>query len=771
MLKCTVCKKNYAVVFVTKFINGKQTQEGLCLSCAKKQGIQPLDTLIGQMGMTDEDVDALTSQMGSILNNMNDLKGSTESDSDSEDLELFNRSLESLNAIQPKSAIEPLVRGESDPQNNKSDTKTKTQEKKIRKKKFLDVYGANLTQLAKEGKIDRVIGRNQEIDRVIQILNRRMKNNPILIGEPGVGKTAIAEGLAVRIMKKNVPAKLFHYEVYRLDMTTVIAGTQFRGQFESRMKSIIEETKSLGNIILVIDEIHNLMGAGEADGAMNAANILKPALARGEIQVIGATTLKEYRKHIEKDQALERRFQPVLVEEPSVEDTIDILKGIRDYYEEYHRVTLSDEILEAAAKLSERYISDRFLPDKAIDVIDEAASRTNLRNSGLVELEALKAELSAVQEEKDYAVSVDSIEDYQKAADLKVHECKLLERIEEIEKQCIGLEVTLEDVAQVIEAWTKIPVQKLTQFETERLITLEDRIHKRVIGQNDAVDVVCRSIRRSRSGFRKVKKPASFVFVGPTGVGKTELVKALAIELFESEEALIRLDMSEYMEKHAVSKLIGSPPGYVGYDDAGQLTEKVRRKPYSIILLDEIEKAHPDVFNILLQILDDGRLTDSQGRVIHFENTVIIMTSNAGTSFKSAGIGFGGNESVKIKMEQRVNSVLKEIFRPEFINRIDSVAVFKELERDELIQIVSLMLHEVAEEALNNNITVVFDEALPEYFLSNGYNKSFGARPFRREIQKKIEDSLSDMFIRGDIKGGDTVRIAENDGEISMVVV
>ncbi|MDR1438752.1 MAG: ATP-dependent Clp protease ATP-binding subunit, partial [Clostridiales bacterium] len=541
----------------------------------------------------------------------------------------------------------------------------------------------------------------------------------------------------------------------------------FRGQFESRLKGIIEEAKSFSNIILVIDEIHNLMGAGEADGAMNAANILKPALARGEIQVIGATTLKEYRKHIERDQALERRFQPVLVEEPSIEETIEILKGIRDYYEGYHKVTLSDEVLEAAARMSERYITDRYLPDKAIDVIDEAGSRCNLRNSGLVELAALKEELKSVQEEKDYAISVDSTEDYKKAADLKVRECKLLDRIKVVESLYLGLEVTLDDVAQVIEAWTKIPVMKLTQLDTERLMSLEERIHRRIIGQHEAVEAVCRSIRRSRSGFRKVKKPASFIFVGPTGVGKTELVKALAQELFDSEEALIRLDMSEYMEKHTVSKLIGSPPGYIGYDDAGQLTEKVRRKPYSIILLDEIEKAHSEVFNILLQILDDGRLTDSQGRVVNFENTVLIMTSNAGTSYKSASIGFGGASYASI--EGRANTVLKEIFKPEFINRVDSVAVFKELQPAELADIIRLMLDEVVAEARERDIALTYDaELLPEFFLSRDYQKNMGARPFRREIQRKIEDVLSEMFIKGEIREGGALHATVLDGAVAF---
>ncbi|MDP4094188.1 MAG: ATP-dependent Clp protease ATP-binding subunit, partial [Bacillota bacterium] len=609
MIMCSICKENVAVVFINKIVEGKQTQEGLCLACAKKQGIHPINQLLEQTGISDDEIDNINKQVSDLFENM-----------DLNNMEMNNTDLNG-DAGQPQTPAQPVPsQGNpffnlinkafsknddikdlskdltSDDKENKNNTKTKTQEKKnIKKKKYLDIYGINLTDQAKEGKLDRVIGRNREIDRVIQILNRRTKNNPVLIGEPGVGKTAIAEGLAVRIIEKQVPAKLFNVEVYLLDLTGIVAGTQFRGQFESRMKGIIEEVKMLGNIILVIDELHNIMGAGEAEGAMNAANILKPALSRGEIQVIGATTLNEYRKHIEKDTALERRFQPVLVEEPSVEDTIEILRGIKHYYENYHRVKISDEVIKAAAILSERYITDRYLPDKAIDVIDEAGSRANLKNVALVELESYKDELKRVQEDKENAISADSIEDYQKAADLKVHECKLMQQIRDVEDRNKDIEITTEDIAYVIESWTKIPVQRLTEIEAEKLINLEERLHKRVIGQHEAVVSIAKAIRRNRAGFRKKRRPASFIFIGPTGVGKTELVKALACELFESEEALIRLDMSEYMEKHTVSKLIGSPPGYVGYDDGGQLTEKIKRKPYSVILMDEIEKAHPDV--------------------------------------------------------------------------------------------------------------------------------------------------------------------------------
>ncbi len=780
MIKCSICNKNIAVVFVTKIIDGKQIQEGLCVSCAKKQNLQPIDQLLSQTGMTEYELDNISKQVGDMLEEMDGSEIMEAMQVDPENINQANPFFSILNKAFPKTSdieensaksLQPHAQDKDGDEKDKNSTKTKAQDKKtVKKKKFLEMYGTNLIDKAKEGSIDNVIGRTREIERVIQILNRRTKNNPVLIGEPGVGKTAIAEGLALRIAEKSVPAKIQNSEVYLLDMTSVVAGTQFRGQFESRMKGIIEEAKSFGNIILVIDELHNIMGAGEAEGAMNAANILKPALSRGEIQVIGATTLNEYRKHIEKDSALERRFQPIIVDEPSIEESIEILKGIKHYYEQYHRVKISDEIVKAAVNYSERYITERLLPDKAIDVIDEAGSRANLSNTKLTELESYKEELKRVQEEKEFAVSADSIEDYQKAADLKVYECKLNELIKDIEDTSKDVELTVEDIAAVIEAWTKIPMQRLSEGEAEKLISLETRIHQRVIGQEKAVEGVARAIRRSRSGFKKKKKPSSFIFVGPTGVGKTELVRALSTELFGSEEALIRLDMSEYMEKHTVSKLIGSPPGYVGYDDAGQLTEKVRRRPYSVILLDEIEKAHPDVFNMLLQILEDGRLTDSHGKTVNFENTIIIMTSNAGTNLKSGGIGFSNNTYTAL--ESRVREVIKETFRPEFLNRIDEIIVFTELGKEELKKIIDLMLEEVYQEAGEKDIRVNVSDKVKEFILEKGYDPKFGARPLRRTVQNYIEDRLSEEYLRGTIKEGSLVGIdLDENNEVTLKIV
>ena len=749
MKLCSSCKKNVAILFTTKMENGKTEMNGLCIECAKKMGIPVIDQLMQQTGMSKEDVNNLTEQMNYMFEDMD----MDELDGDNMFAGLLNGSFPHKDNAENKKNMSQDKKPSNNIREEKKDTKRDKKDKK--KKKFLDTYGTNLTERAQNNEVDKIIGRHREIDRVVQILNRRTKNNPILIGEPGVGKTAIAEGLAVRIVEKQIPPKLFNAEIYLLDLTAIVAGTQFRGQFEGRMKSILKEAKECGNVILVIDEVHNIMGVGEVHGGvMNAANILKPALARGEIQVIGATTLEEYRKHIEKDVALERRFQPVLVEEPTVEESIEILQGIKNYYESYHRVTIADNIIEAAVKLSQRYITDRYLPDKAIDVIDEAGSRANLKNQGLVELEALKEELSKIAEEKETAANGN---DYEKAAACKMKELKLQEKIKEIDKKWGEVQITVEDIAFVIESWTRIPVQKITEEEAQKLLSLEERLHRRIVGQHQAIESLARAIRRNRSGFRKKKKPSSFIFVGPTGVGKTEVVRALAEELFGSEEAMIRVDMSEYMEKHTVSKLIGAPPGYVGYDQGGQLTEKVRRKPYSVILLDEIEKAHPDVFNMLLQILEDGRLTDSQGRTVFFENTIIIMTSNAGTKLKSNGIGFARDGYMAL--ESQVKDALREIFRPEFLNRVDETIVFTRLQREELRKIIDLMLDEVTHEVVEKGMTMEISHEVKEFILKEGYNEKYGARPLRRTIQKYIEDEIAEQYLQKKFKEGAHIKI------------
>lgn len=766
---CSKCHKNVAVIFITKLEGEKQTNEGLCLSCAKSMGIAPIEQFVGQMGIDDSDIDAISDELNNMMEGLENGEVPEELEQEIEDaadsapqtMNLLGKMFGKLGGEQKKQEAEDESGSTSGTEQKQ--TKTATRFKK-KKKKMLETYGLNLSDKAAQGLVDKVVGRDAEIERVVQILNRRTKNNPVLLGEPGVGKTAIAEGLAMRIYEKKVPPKLFDREVYLLDFTAIVAGTQFRGQFEARLKSLIEEVKSLGNIILVIDELHNIVGAGDAEGAMSAANILKPALARGEIQVVGATTLSEYRKHIEKDTALERRFQTVIVDEPSIEDSIEILKGIREYYEQYHSVKITDEIISAAVKMSERYITDRYLPDKAIDVIDEAGSRANLKNMALVELTKLEKELDAVLQQKEDAARADSIDDYQKAAELKVREFQLREEIDQKKKESDNVAITIDDIAGVIEAWTKIPVQRITELESEKLLNLEARIHERIVGQNDAVESVCHAVRRRRAGIAKKLRPVSFVFVGPTGVGKTELVKAMAEALFDNEEAIIRLDMSEYSEKHSVAKLIGAPPGYIGYDDAGQLTEKVRRKPYSIILLDEIEKAHPEIFNILLQILDDGRITDSHGKVVSFENTVIVMTSNAGSDLKGGNLGFISNPDSAI--EAKVDTALKSIFRPEFLNRIDETVVFKQLKNDELKQIVGLMLADMTHELLQKGITLTVSDAAKELILKEGYDPKYGARPIRRVIQKRVEDAVAHMLIRSQIAAGDTVETGAEDGRI-----
>ena len=787
---CTRCKKNMAVVFITKIEqDGKQVNEGYCLSCAKELKINGIDTMIEKLGITPEEFDTMNNETLEMMKGMMDggedfdptqMLGMMPGDfmngedfDDSEDGGATKKSPLSFlsNMFGGNNAASKPTEGQANDKNAKKDGKMDTQKNT---RKFLDMYGTNLTAKARNGEIDRVIGRDIEMNRVAQILNRRTKNNPVLIGEPGVGKTAIAEGLALRIVEGDVPAKLLGYEIYLLDMAAMVAGTQFRGQFESRLKSLITEVKALGNIILVIDEVHVLTKAGDAEGAMNAGNILKPALSRGEIQIIGATTLEEYRKHIEKDSALERRFQSVIVEEPSVEETIEILKGIKSYYEDYHKVKITNEIIRTAAVLSKRYITDRFLPDKAIDVIDEAASKANLDNTALTELAKLKTQLEEVKtaqleiETAPADENTDTNANYEKIAELKSRECQLSAAIENMEKNAADVYLTSDDLAAVIEGWTKIPVKNITEFETNRLVNLEERLHMNLIGQNDAVSAVSRGIRRKRAGFSLKRRPASFIFVGPTGVGKTELVKQIAREVFDTEDALIRFDMSEFMEKHTISRLIGSPPGYVGYDDAGQLTEKIRRHPYSVILFDEIEKAHPDVFNMLLQILDDGRITDSHGKTVSFEDTIIVMTSNAGSDTFGGVAGFGAsnNASNRVKAEK----ALRQLFRPEFLNRVDEIIVFDELTTDDLMKIVDLMLKDLNKGLTEKGITMETTDAAKALICKDGYDSRYGARPMRRYIERHVEDKLAHMFIANELKAGCTVTVDEKDGEISVVV-
>ena len=752
---CSNCHKNMAVIFTKKIDGDKSSMEGLCYNCAKEKGINPLEVLAKQANLSEDELNDMSKQFENLF-------GDIAQSIDVENLDTENISEDG--GIPLGSIFSNMFGGNSstgkEPESDSSSKKKVKTEKrpKEKKKSFLDIYGTNLTNKARKNELDIVIGRDREIERVIQILNRRSKNNPCLIGEPGVGKTAIAQGLAIKIAEKNVPAKLLNKEVYLLDMTAIIAGTQFRGQFEGRMKALIDECKQAGNIILVIDEIHNIIGAGDAEHSMNAANILKPSLSNGEIQLIGTTTLKEYKKYIEKDSALERRFQPVLVEEPSVDDTIEILKGIKKYYEDFHKVQISNDVIEKTVKMSEKYIHDRFLPDKAIDILDEACSKINLGNKELYELEILKSQLAKIQEEKEEAVESDSIEDYQKAADLKTAECNILEKIDEINKKLVLTKLTVNDVAEVIEHATKIPVKKITEAETAKLLNLETNLHSHIIGQDAAVEAVSRAIRRNRAGLQSSKRPPSFIFVGPTGVGKTELAKSLAYEMFGNADSIIRIDMSEYMESHSTAKLIGSPPGYVGYDEAGQLTEKVRRKPYSIILLDEIEKAHPDVFNILLQVLDDGKLTDSQGNTVSFENTIIIMTSNAGSNLNNNSIGFGKQTVDKNKIE----SALKDVFRPEFLNRVDEIVVFDSLTKEQLLKIVDLLLKSTSTALENKDIKLEVSDEAKNFVLEKGTDLKYGARPLRRAIQRYIEDEISDLILRQKVEYGQTIFVSFN---------
>lgn len=768
---CSMCKKNTAVIFINKQgADGKAEVEGLCYECAKKKGINPIDTMAKQANLSDKDIQDLSNKLDTMFKSLSDNMADIDEDELSEMIN-GESEIEGAQGVPLGSIFSGLfgIKQNGDDSSNYSSggtQKVKEKTKPNKKRKALDTYGTNLTVKAKNNQIDRVIGRDKEIERMIQILNRRSKNNPCLIGEPGVGKTAIAQGLALRIASGSVPAKLLNKEVYLLDMTAVIAGTQFRGQFEARMKAIIDECRNDGNIILVIDEIHNIIGAGDAEHSMNAANILKPSLANGEIQMIGTTTLKEYRKYIEKDTALERRFQPIIVEEPSVEDAISILQGIKQYYEDYHHVRISNDIIRQIVNMSEKYIHDRFLPDKAIDILDEACSKINLNDKDLYDLEVLNNQLKEVQAKKEEAAQADSTEDYQKAAELKTQECALLEQIDNLKKRMQPKDLTTQDIANVIESWTKIPVNKITEEETKKLLNLEDNLHKRIIGQNEAVEAVSRAIRRNRVGLKSTKRPPSFIFVGPTGVGKTELAKALAYEMFGSEKSIIRFDMSEYMESNSTAKLIGAPPGYVGYDDAGQLTERVKRNPYSIILLDEIEKAHNDVFNILLQVLDDGRLTDAQGNTVSFENTIIIMTSNAGSNLNTNSIGFGGTSEAS---KNRMLGALKDLFRPEFLNRIDEIVAFDSLTNEQLLQIVDLMVSDTQKVLNDRNIGLILTDEAKKYVLTKGTDLKYGARPLRRAIQRYVEDELSDMILKSELTNGKKV-LVEYDKEQDKLV-
>ena len=755
---CSRCHKNVAVIFIQKMEGGTTKSEGLCLKCAKEMGIKPVEDMIQKMGITDEDLEGLTNEMMSAFGGAEGMEGlmAQEEDGDEDDEDGKTATFPFLNKLfgSAQNPGQPPEREASRPAREEKEKNGKGE--KQPKRKFLENYCISLTQKAADGKLDRIVGRDEEIQRTIQILNRRQKNNPCLIGEPGVGKTAIAEGLAQKIYERDVPYKLLDKEVYLLDLTALVAGTQFRGQFESRMKGLIEEIRKLGNIILVIDEVHNIVGAGDAEGSMNAANILKPALSRGEIQVIGATTLTEYRKYIEKDSALERRFQPVIVEEPSIEDSVKIIQGIAPYYEHYHFVYISPEMCRLAVTMSERYITDRFLPDKAIDLIDEACSDRNLHDPEINRRMELEQELSNFIFERENLMSAQPADGqqfteqeldqrYERIAELRSQELRVTDELNAIRAKGMP-ELTMENIARVIEMWTKIPASKIKEEEFKRLAELDQRLRAHVVGQDEAIAAVSAAIRRNRVGISPKHKPVSFIFVGPTGVGKTELVKQLADDLFNAPESLIRLDMSEFMEKHSVSRIVGSPPGYVGYDEAGQLTEKIRRKPYSVVLFDEIEKAHPDVLNVLLQILDDGQITDAHGRKVNFENTVIVMTSNAGSDTKSAGaVGFGG--SADDQGRERIMKALQDFLRPEFLNRVDEIVCFNHLTKENFAGIARIMLDELKASLGDKGYTLRYDEALVDYLVEKSYSLTYGARNLRRLIQKELEDPMAARII------------------------
>ena len=774
---CSRCGKNVAVVFITKLEGGVQKNEGLCLKCARELHIKPVDDMIEKMGISDEDLDNLSGEMMNALNGVEslmDMSLDPDSDGDSDgDDDGKTATFPFLNRLFGNGNNTPAESG-----NNSGSAPQQPQKEggKPQKRKFLDNYCINLTDRARAGKLDNMIGREEELERVIQILNRRQKNNPCLIGEPGVGKTAVAEGLAQRIALDRVPYKLRGKEVYLLDLTALVAGTQFRGQFESRMKGLIEEIRKQGNILLVIDEVHNIVGAGDAEGSMNAANILKPALSRGEIQVIGATTFTEYRKHIEKDSALERRFQPVTINEPSVADSIEILKGIRKYYEDYHGVKISDEMCAEAVKMSERYITDRFLPDKAIDLIDEACSDVNLKDKSIVRRAELQKDLDDLRYEREALMSADAPKGeeltddvldkrYERIAELRSKEMQREQELASLDLEGVP-ELTVDNLARIIELWTKIPASSIREDEFERLAELDKRLKAHIVGQDEAVNAVCAAIKRSRVGLKAKRKPTSFIFVGGTGVGKTELVKRLAADLFDSPESLIRLDMSEFMEKFSVSRIIGSPPGYVGYDEAGQLTEKIRRKPYSVVLFDEIEKAHPDVLNILLQILDDGRITDAQGRTVNFENTVIVMTTNAGSNTKGGAMGFGG--TVNDMGRERALKALNDFLRPEFINRVDEIVYFNSLSEENFRSIAGLMLTETRDAIAERGISMTWSEELIDYLVKKSYSVVYGARNLRRTIQKAVEDAIAQKII--DCRGEDAEKIYVSAGDNGVTV-
>ena len=770
---CSRCGKNIAIVFITKIENGETKNEGLCFKCARELHIKPVDEFMDRMGISDEDLDNLTGEMMGALDGIEELARLDDTDGDDSDgddgktatFPFLNRLFGGQNAEK------------SDDSGDGGAASERRESPRPVKKSYLDSYCINLTERAREGKLDSMIGRKEELERVIQILNRRQKNNPCLIGEPGVGKTAVAEGLAQRIASEQVPLKLLNKEVYLLDLTALVAGTQFRGQFESRMKGLIEEIRRQGNVILVIDEVHNIVGAGDAEGSMNAANILKPALSRGEIQVIGATTFTEYRKHIEKDSALERRFQPVTINEPSIQDSIEILKGIAHYYEDYHGVKISDEMCAEAVRLSERYITDRFLPDKAIDLIDEACSDVNLKDESINRRIEAQRDLDNLRFEREALMSAeppkgeDADEQlnkrYERITILRGKEMTREKELKELDESGRP-ELTVDNLARIIEMWTKIPASSIKVDEFRRLEGLGDRLRAHIVGQDEAIKAVCAAIARSRVGLKAKRKPASFIFVGGTGVGKTELVKRLAEDLFNSPESLIRLDMSEFMEKFSVSRIIGSPPGYVGYDEAGQLTEKIRRKPYSVVLFDEIEKAHPDVLNILLQILDDGRITDAQGRTVNFENAVIIMTTNAGSNTGSGSLGFGG--SVSDMGQERAMKALNDFLRPEFINRVDEIVYFNKLTEDDFRRIAELMLGETKAAISESGIALTWDDSLIDYLVEKSYSVKYGARSLRRTIQKDVEDPVAAKIIEKHGENVGRIRLSAADGKVKIEI-